>query len=156
MPSRPHHLLFICSGNICRSPLAEHIAASYADRTGVDVIARSAGTLGLTDRPAEPQMVKVGREIGLDLSGHVCQPITDVMCDWADRIFAMEYGHIAHLEEFHPPSRGKTELLGRHGGVDEISDPIGAWFSFRYRSSRKLIEKCVQAAIDKMPSEIDF
>ncbi|MEZ4322518.1 MAG: hypothetical protein R3F61_33940, partial [Myxococcota bacterium] len=114
---------------------------------------RSAGTLGLTDRPAEPHMVRVGAEIGLDLSPHVCQPITDALAEWADHILVMEYAHLAHLEEFHPASRGKTVLLGRSAGFDEIADPIGSWFTWQYRRCRDQIQKCVERFVDQLPAE---
>lgn len=117
---------------------------------------RSAGTLGLTDRPAEPGMVKVGAEVGLDLTAHRCQPITDELVAWADHILVMEYAHIAHLENEHPTSRGRARLLGREIGVNEIADPIGAWFSFRYRRARNEIQKAVHAFVDKLPSEVDL
>jgi len=151
--SRPHHLLFVCSGNICRSPIAEYLALQHARDTRVELEARSAGTLGLTDRPAEPQMVKVGREIGLDLSPHICQPITDELVDWADHILVMEYAHVAHLEQFHPASRDKVSLLGRQVGADEIADPIGSWFTFQYRRCRDQLRACVHRFIDDLPSE---
>ncbi|MEZ4321330.1 MAG: protein tyrosine phosphatase, partial [Myxococcota bacterium] len=44
----------MCSGNICRSPMAEYLARAHGERTSVELEVRSAGTLGLTDRPAEP------------------------------------------------------------------------------------------------------
>jgi protein-tyrosine phosphatase len=150
---RPHHLLFICTGNICRSPMAEYIARDYAERCGVELEARSASTLGLEGRPAEPKMVTVGREIGLDLTPHVCQPITDELVDWADAIYVMELKHHAHLTDFHPGSNGKVHLLGRLDGVDEIADPIGAWFTWRFRRCRDQIERCVKKVIDPLPSE---
>lgn len=156
MPSRPHHLLFVCSGNICRSPMAEYLARQHADVTGIDVEARSAGTLGLVNRPAEPKMVKVGAELGLDLTPHVCQPITDELVAWADRIYVMEIAHRGHLEEFHPGSRGKVELLGRYDGVDEIDDPIGAWFAFTFRKCRDQLQRCVKGALDRMPVDVEI
>lgn len=155
MPTRPNHLLFVCSGNICRSPMAEYIARRHAEASGMDAVVRSAGTLGLTDRPAEPKMIAVAAEIGLDLTPHVCQPMTDELAEWADHIYVMEYGHHAHLEEFHPASQGKVELLGRYDGVAEIADPIGAWTKWTFRRTRKQLERCVRAALDRLPLEVD-
>lgn len=116
---------------------------------------RSAGTVGLTDCPAEPGMVKVGLEIGLDLSAHRCQPITDELVQWADHILVMEYRHVGHVETEHPAARGRVELLGRQIGLDEIDDPIGAWFSFRYRKARDRIQEAVHRFVDMLPSEVD-
>jgi protein-tyrosine-phosphatase len=133
--------------------MAEYIARAYGDSSSVDVETRSAGTLGLTNRPADPSMITVGAEIGLDLAPHVCQPITDELVDWADRIYVMEFKHHAHLEEFHPGSKGKIEMLGRFDDVDEIDDPIGAWFTWSFRRCRKQIERCVKSSMDRLPSE---
>lgn len=150
---RPHHLLFICTGNICRSPMAEYIARAHGERTSVELEAKSASTLGLTNRPAEPMMVKVGQEIGLDLTPHVCQPITDELIDWADAIYVMEFKHHAHVTEVHPNSRGKVHMLGSFDNVEEIDDPIGSWFTFKFRRCRDRIQRAVHRAIDAMPSE---
>lgn len=154
MASRPHHLLYVCSGNICRSPMAEYIARHHADATNMDAIVKSAGTLGLVGRPAEPKMVAVGAEIGLDLTPHVCQPMSDELAEWADRIYVMEIAHHAHLEEFHPASRGKIELLGTYDDVREIDDPIGAWTKWTFRRTRKQLERCVKRSLDKLPLEV--
>ena len=52
-----HHLLFVCSGNICRSPMAEGITRTEADRRGFDTIVRSAGTLDLNGRQADKHAI---------------------------------------------------------------------------------------------------
>ncbi|MCB9677837.1 MAG: low molecular weight phosphotyrosine protein phosphatase [Alphaproteobacteria bacterium] len=153
MPSRPHHLLFVCSGNICRSPVAEHLARHHAARTNVELEARSAGTLGLVGRPADPSMVTVGAELGLDLGTHLSQAITDPLVEWADHILVMEIAHMAHLEAFHPASQGKVALLGRYDGVDEIPDPIGSWFTFQFRRSRDQLQRAVNRFVDQLPTE---
>ncbi len=151
--ARPHHLLFVCSGNICRSPIAEHLAVQHAERTNVELEARSAGTLGLVDRPAEPHMVAVGDEVGLDLSSHVCQPLSAELIAWADHVLVMEHTHYAFAQELDPSATGKLVLLGRMVGQDEISDPIGSWFRWQYRRTRDLLTRCVHTFIDKLPSE---
>lgn len=132
--------------------MAEFLARSYAERCNVEVEARSAGTLGLRDRGAEPSMIVVGREIGLDLTTHVCQPLTAELCAWADHVLVMELNHLAHVAELGAADKG--ELLGRYIGTDEIPDPIGAWFTFTFRRSRNQIEKAVKAFLDTLPSEV--
>jgi protein-tyrosine phosphatase len=151
--SRPHHLLFVCSGNICRSPIAEHLARQHGERTSVELEARSAGTLGLVDRPAEPQMVAVGREVGLDLSTHICQPLTPELIAWADHVLVMERMHYATVEEMAPDATSKLVLLGRMVDQDEIADPIGSWFRWQYRRTRDLLTRCVHRFVDQLPSD---
>ena len=57
-------VLFVCSGNICRSPMAHGMMVQWADLAGVPVEDQSAGTLGLVDRAAAPKAVAACREIG--------------------------------------------------------------------------------------------
>ena len=151
--ARPHRLLFVCSGNICRSPIAEHLARQHAQKTNVELEALSAGTLGLTDRPAEPHMVAVGNEVGLDLSTHVCQPLTPELLAWADHVLVMEHTHYATAQEMAPDAVHKLVLLGRMIDQDEIADPIGSWFRWQYRRTRELLTRCVRAFVDQLPSE---
>lgn len=132
--------------------MAEFLARERAARVGLDLVARSAGTLGLTDRPADPKMVAVASEIGLDLAPHVCQPVSDALVAEAERILVMERAHVAHLVEFHPGSRGKVELLGPYGGLDEIDDPIGSWTRWPFRRCRDQLAACVHALVDGLPS----
>ena len=151
--SRPHQLLFVCTGNICRSPIAEYIARAHGSRTNIEVEVRSAGTLGLVGRPADPKMIKVGAQIGLDLSPHVCQPVSRELVEWADHVLVMELAHAAKIQEQWPEAAPKIKLLGQYDGVQEISDPIGSWFLFSFRKSRDQIQRCVHKFLDSLPSE---
>lgn len=130
----------VCSGNICRSPIAEALAPVVGDRMGVDVRARSAGTLGLVDRPADPKSVAVCREIGLDLRAHRSQALSQELVAWADRILVMELTHAGHVREFFPDAADKVLQLGPFAGLAEIPDPIGGW-TFQFRRCRDQIER---------------
>ena len=133
-------LLMVCSGNICRSPMAEILAPMLGDRMGVDVRAKSAGTLGLVDRPADAKSVAVCRELGLDLRAHRSQPLTEDLVAWADRILVMELTHAGHVREFFPSGADKVLQLGPFAGLAEIPDPIGGW-TFQFRRCRDQIQR---------------
>ncbi len=139
---RPRHLLFVCSGNICRSPMAEGLAGPMADRIGLDVEARSAGTLGLVDRAADPKAVAVCSELRIDISGHRSQGVSHELIAWADHVLVMEITHASHLREHFVGGEHKVELLGPYAGTQEIADPIGGW-TWHFRRSRKLLERAV-------------
>lgn len=138
----------VCSGNICRSPMAEALAPMVGDRMGVDVRAKSAGTLGLVDRPADPKSVAVCREIGLDLRAHRSQGLSDELVAWADRILVMELSHAAHVREFFPDSADKVLQLGPFAGLAEIPDPIGGW-TFQFRRCRDQLERGLEAFLKR-------
>jgi protein-tyrosine phosphatase len=141
-------VLFVCSGNICRSPMAERIAEQQADRIGLDLVARSAGTLGLVDRPADPKAVAVMREIGVDLSDHRSRGVTDELVAWADHVVVMELEQAAHLREFFPAIGDKVRLLGTFAGRTRIDDPIGGW-TFTFRRTRRVIEEGVRGFLKR-------
>ena len=138
------NLLFVCSGNICRSPMAERLAEALGDEMGVPVRARSAGTLGIVDAPAASNAVKVCREVGIDLSDHRSQGLSPELLDWADHVLVMEYAHATHLREYFPQVGDKLLLLGMFAGVPEIEDPVGSW-AWRFRRVRKRIDAGLRA-----------
>lgn len=147
--SRPLRLLFICHGNICRSPMAEAIAEAHGDTIGLPVEARSAGILGLVDRPADPKAVAVCREIGLDLRDHRSQPITPELLAWADHVLTMDASQAAHLREHYEVPGDKVLLLGAFGGYPAIDDPMGGW-TFTFRRCRRRIEASVHALLRRL------
>lgn len=112
------HILTVCVGNICRSPLAQVLLArEFPDKT-----IWSAGLGALVGNPADPLIVEVALAQGLDLSAHRAQQVTGWMCQNAELILVMEQGHKAQLEQQYPLVRGKVFRLGEFGQFD-IADP---------------------------------
>jgi len=147
--SQPHKILFVCSGNICRSPMAEGIAPYLGDRLGVWVEARSAGTLGIQGEPAARNAVRACQQVGVDISGHVSQGVTELLLDWADVVLTMELRHNLFVREKFPRHAEKAILLGPFGGQHEIDDPVGRWI-FAFRRSRKELEKCLEGYLRRL------
>lgn len=85
--------IFICTGNICRSPMAHYIFEHRANERGIPNLAVSMSTLGLQGNPAAPNAIDVCAEIGVDLENHRAQPLNQAMLKAATHIFVMEPIH---------------------------------------------------------------
>lgn len=147
----PHRLLFICTGNICRSPMAEGLARHLGAELGRPIEARSASTLGLVDRPADPHSVTVCRELGVDIQDHRSRPILAEDVAWADRILVMEGHHANHLHQHFPGHAAKVMLLGLLIGRSEIADPIGR-SERRFRACRDEIHAALRSYVKRLPA----
>ena len=128
-------ILVICSGNICRSPLAEgFLAARLTRQLGPSApVVSSAGTFGFVDRPAMPETVQAGAERGIDVSGHRSSPLDVQRIHGADLIIGLTDEHreaiptfaggaedrsftlkeFTRLVEALPPATVQTELAAR-------------------------------------------
>ena len=112
------HIMTLCIGNICRSPLAQALLARELPTHNV----WSAGLGALVGSPADPISVQIAQEQGLDLSAHRAQQVTSIMCQQAELILVMEQSHKSQIEQLYPQVRGKVFRLGQFGGF-EIEDP---------------------------------
>ncbi|HSR15677.1 MAG TPA: hypothetical protein VLL51_07990 [Gemmatimonadales bacterium] len=131
-------ILFVCTGNICRSPMAEVVARWMA---GEVVEAASAGIHGLEEAPASAHAVTVLAEIGLDGSGHVARRLTPALMARADRIYVMTEEQRSLLSNW-PGS--PVELLDPGGG--DIPDPYGRSLE-DYRDTLRRIMAAVEARL---------
>ena len=87
------HILFVCSGNICRSPAAEALFLLHAQRKGLNHSAGSCGTLRISGEPAAPFSVRALEERGFDLSTHRSRAMSYFLLREADLIVCMEGHH---------------------------------------------------------------
>ena len=125
-------LLFVCSGNTCRSPLARALAERELATLGWLVEVRSAGVGAAIGEPASEGMLRVGTRHGLDLRGHRSRLLDVETAEWADLILVMSPAHLLRLAEL--GAAGKATLLdafadglqgeGDHAGMG-VPDPFG-------------------------------
>lgn len=114
------HILVLCTGNICRSPVAE--AMLKAGLPGKTI--ESAGLGALVDHPADPTATELATQAGVDLSQHKARQATMQMFRQADLILVMSEGQKARVTELDPSSTGKTMLMSHWlEGRPDIPDP---------------------------------
>ena len=115
-------LLILCTGNICRSPLAAARLQQALDAAGRDVEIRSAGLGALPGYPADPKARTVAEARGLDVSKHVARQLDADLVDWAELILVMDRDQRRFLIEQAPFIAGKVRLFGHWVG-EEVPDP---------------------------------
>lgn len=146
----PITILFICTGNICRSPLAEAVARhtltahfQVADLKFVGLHVSSAGTHALAGHRATPEMQKVAAEMGLDLAEHRAGQIGVSALAEASLVYAMEMSHVDWLQSH--LLRRQISLLGNAG----IADPYGSDL-FQYRRAAQEIVTAVEMRVPEI------
>lgn len=125
--SQTQRIVFVCSGNICRSPLAEALARSMLAERDIPAVVISAGTLGIQGRPAAANSIAAAAEIGVDLEGHRSQGVSMPLMRMADRIVVMAPRHEAELTRQEPALAAKIVRLWEYldEELDHIPDPVG-------------------------------
>ncbi len=122
-------VVFICTGNICRSPTAEGILRKRWFDLGYDDSVSSMGISGLDNSPATDYAQQVCVEHGIDISSHRSRPLVGEELQRANAILCMEPVHKRHLQTFFPWYKDRVYLLGawpeKETKKSIVRDPMG-------------------------------
>ena len=148
------NILLVCTGNICRSPLAASLLERALRERGLEVTVASAGTGAWDGAPASEGAYLVGLERGLDLSGHRARLLTRELVENAHLILTMARHHRARVDEL--GGEGRVFVLGEYagrGGDDvEVSDPFGGNLDI-YRETCEELETLAAAVAERLAAE---
>ncbi len=147
-------ILFLCTGNTCRSPLAEHLLRRMlADRGIPGVEVASAGVGASVGAPASEGSYLVGLEHGLDLTAHRARQLTPALARDADLLLTMGRSHRARAIELGAGDRVHVlgEYVGRSGAAAEVADPFGGELD-DYRDTWRQLESMLTDLVDRLPS----
>ncbi len=141
------HILFVCMGNICRSPFAEGLLKKLVQKKGVyNIVADSAGLLALSGHSASNMAQKVAAEYDVDLSGHIAKSVREDIVDRSNLILVMEKAHAESLLDTFPGAEDKVFLIRHFASFGSrnrgIADPYGLNYE-AYRFCFLDIQGCV-------------
>ena len=132
-------LLFVCSGNTCRSPLAAFHARSIVSARGVPVTVASAGISAVDGQPASGHAQTVARIEGLDLAEHRSARVSPASVESADLVLTMTAAHREALLREWPQYGDRMLTLGEAAGVDvDVTDPFGGTVDDYEMTSREI------------------
>ncbi|QJC98047.1 low molecular weight protein arginine phosphatase [Bacillus mojavensis] len=147
------NIIFVCTGNTCRSPMAEALFKSIAETEGLDVSVRSAGVFASPNGKASPHAVEALFEKRIALN-HVSSPLTEEHMEAADLVLAMTHQHKQVIVSQFERYRDKVFTLKEYvtGSRGDIIDPFGGTIEI-YKETRDELEALLQQLAEQLKND---
>jgi protein-tyrosine phosphatase len=144
-------VLFVCTANICRSPMAEAIFNTLAGDAGLDWRAQSAGILAVEGYPMAPEAAEVLAEAGIPVEQHYSRVLTESMLYRANLVLAMTPAHVEEMNSAFGDLPDCVHVLTEYvgSGREGISDPYGLSMS-AYRACARHLFECIEPLIERL------
>ena len=149
-------IMYICTGNICRSAMAEAILRKEAEKSNLNIEVYSSGIFAQNSEPATENSIKVMEEYEIDLKNHKATNTKDASLNEMDLILCMTEGHKQLIIQMYPHLKEKTYIFKEYLGYKEnldIADPWGGSLEI-YKQTAKQIYEHTKELIEKIQNNI--
>ena len=158
MRTRKFSIRFVCTGNICRSPLAEALAREHVERAGLGdrVTIDSFGTHDYhIGHGADPRTIATARRFGVDLDAHRARQVAAADCEAGDLVLAMDSGHAQALRRLAPAdARERIHLYLPFVGIADVRDVPDPYYgdAAGFVAVHELLDRAAERLAQKLPS----